>query len=81
MRATKHFFGLTFFAQADRTSFVVPKSPDATDYHQYKVLKSFDVPSSKIAPWFDEPGGGNQYFWNQKTQDLIDRGYIQEITK
>ena len=44
---------------------------------KYKVLKDFDVKSGTIAPWFDEPGGGIQYF----TDDLMiltdDGEYVQ----
>ena len=43
-------------------------------YHRFEVLKDFDVPSSRIAPWFDEPGGAVQYKWSQGAQWLIDNG-------
>ncbi|KAI8867738.1 hypothetical protein GQ42DRAFT_52110 [Ramicandelaber brevisporus] len=30
-------------------------------YHQYKVLKPFNVDAGPIATWFEQPGGGEQY--------------------
>lgn len=37
---------------------------------KYKVLQDFDVKSGKIAPWFDEPGMGTQYFSDFEILDL-----------
>lgn len=32
--------------------------------------------SGKIAPWFDQPGGGVQHKMPMSIQELIDGGYI-----
>jgi hypothetical protein len=31
------------------------------NYHEYQVLKSFSVDEGPIAPWFGQPGGGEQF--------------------
>jgi|SRR5690625_882461 len=32
------------------------------NYYRYEVINPFEVESGKIAPWFDRPGGGTQYY-------------------
>ncbi|SHJ41911.1 Protein of unknown function [Clostridium amylolyticum] len=62
------------------------------DYHKYKVILPLDVESGIIAPWFDQPGGGIQYFTSNQVLDfrsgnmveatvenLLDIGYIIEL--
>lgn len=62
-------------------------------YHKYQVLKSFSVQAGEIAPWFDQPGGGTQYYIGgikvidddgkiveiKSIKQLEDYGYIEEI--
>ncbi|RIW30438.1 DUF4237 domain-containing protein [Bacillus salacetis] len=49
-------------------------------YHIYKVLEPFKVEAGKIAPWFDKPGGGTQFFTgNIKVLDP-DTGKMVEAT-
>ena len=49
-------------------------------YHRYKVVKEFDVESGKIAPAFEQPGGGIQYYIEKKDIDeLIKSGYLIEL--
>lgn len=48
------------------------------DYHQYEVLKEFDVSSCKIAPAFGFPGGGTQYWSKMSVLWLIYKKYIKE---
>ncbi|MDH6122064.1 TNT domain-containing protein [Kitasatospora sp. GAS204B] len=45
---------------------IPPQSLDSTpaagcNYHDYKVLKEFEVHGGPIAPWFNQPGLGWQY--------------------
>ena len=49
------------------------KSP----YNIYEVIKPFDVLSGIVAPWFDQPGGGIQYYLPMSIQELIDLGFIK----
>lgn len=61
------------------------------NYHDYEVLKPFDVDAGPIAGWFDQPGGGLQYQLDGRlipgapaqlnVQWLLDNGYLQEITQ
>lgn len=48
-------------------------------YTKYEVLKDFKVKSGTIAPWFDEIGGGTQYFTDLTVDELIELGYIRKI--
>ncbi|MFI9274362.1 TNT domain-containing protein [Kitasatospora sp. NPDC052896] len=46
---------------------IPPQSLDSTtapagcNYHDYRVVKPFEVHAGPIAPWFDQPGWGWQY--------------------
>lgn len=66
-------------------------SADTTDtgpgYHVYKWIKDWDpsigtIKAGKIAPWFDQPGGGTQYLLPDgvTVQYLIENDYIEDIT-
>jgi filamentous hemagglutinin len=64
----------------------LPPGKQADPYEQYKVLKDFTVVQEKIAPAFDQPGGGTQLraqipevmngFAN--INDLIRFGYLKD---
>ncbi len=43
------------------------------------MVKDLPVKSGKIAPWFDQPGGGTQYKSEKSFGDLLDEGIIEEI--
>jgi hypothetical protein len=45
-------------------------------YNQYVVIREFEVKSGKIAPWFGEIGGGEQYFTDVKVLDF-DGNYVE----
>ncbi len=55
--------------------------PDAYSkpYNVYKVVKPIDIMEGKIAPWFGQPGGGIQFFFNESIWDLINRGDLMEL--
>lgn len=48
-------------------------------YNVYEVVKPIDGLEGKIAPWFDEVGGGIQYKLNQSIKELLDGGYIKKV--
>jgi hypothetical protein len=61
------------------------------DYHVYEVTKPFFVWEGSIAPWFDQPGGGQQikldpaFLYPGEGQRLnvkwlLDHGYLVRIT-
>lgn len=49
-------------------------------YMKYRVKKSIpNVESGKVAPWFDQPGGGTQHLMPMSIDDLLKGGYIEPI--
>ncbi|WP_256104257.1 TNT domain-containing protein [Streptomyces sp. ODS05-4] len=63
----------------------------ASCYHVYKVLKPFQAWQGPIAPWFGQPGGGQQIKLDGRFQNvgspvvnvkwLIDNGYLARASK
>ena len=51
------------------------------DYHIYTVNRTFTVIGGPIAPWFDQPGLGAQYFLGatETIKSLKDKGYLKEV--
>ncbi|REK66649.1 MAG: hypothetical protein C6P35_08280 [Cohnella sp.] len=47
-------------------------------YTVYEVVKPLDALGGKIAPWFDQPGGGIQYKFDQSIKELIEGGLFKE---
>lgn len=58
------FFALPGTPYAERA---MPYETKNLVYHIYVVLKPLSVSACKIAPWFGEPGGGEQF----KTSDNV----------
>lgn len=50
-------------------------------YHVYEVVKPVEGLGGKIAPWFNQPGGGIQYKLSNTIQELLDGGFIREVVK
>ena len=60
------------------------------DYHDYQVLKPFNVDCGPVAAWFDQPGGGLQFQLDSSLVPgapaqlnvlwLLDNGYLSDIT-
>lgn len=72
------------FAAPDGTPFqdrALPPSDVGREYHQYKVLKPLpdSVTEGKIEGWFDQPGGGTQYKFDQEIEWYIKNGYLEEV--
>lgn len=57
----------------------LPPGSDKRSYNAYEILKPIDVQSGKIAPWFDQPGGGTQYQFTQSIEDLIQSEYLRRL--
>lgn len=60
-----------------------PASQEAV-YHQYEVLRELEVQSGEVAAWFDEIGGGTQYYSELSITELLDEdqlggAFIKEI--
>ncbi|WP_353949238.1 T7SS effector LXG polymorphic toxin [Sporolactobacillus sp. Y61] len=55
---------------------------DLSKYTEYRVLQEIpDIEKARVAPWFDQPGGGIQFFMPAKIKDLLQQGYIEKIGK
>lgn|GEM_PF-2827025 len=54
-------------------------SINTDNYHLYEVLKSFDVQSSTIAPFYNQPGLGTQLLSKFNAKYLLENGYIKKI--
>jgi nicrotizing toxin Mtb-like protein len=49
-------------------------------YFRYEVVKPPPAYVGKIAPWFDQPGGGTQIWTGGKEiEELIDEGYLRKV--
>ena len=46
-------------------------------YYAYEVIRPFSVKAGITAPWFDQPGGGTQYYLPMSIRELIRQGYIR----
>lgn len=59
----------------------LPASFKNKEYHKYMVKDSFRVKESITAPWFDQPGGGIQYMTGEIIGELVDKGYLEEVSE
>ena len=57
----------------------LPYDADLTNYHQYEVVKPFEVEVSIIAPAFGNIGLGTQYRSFVSVKILLKRGIIKEL--
>ncbi len=57
----------------------LPRIAIHAEYHKYKIEKDFVCLTGKVAPWFGEKGRGTQYKLEQRVQELLDNGYIEEV--
>ena len=55
-----------------------PGTEDRT-YSGFVLKKSVDVQVGIIAPWFDEKGGGYQYFFPSSVMNLINDGSLRRV--
>jgi len=81
----------TPYAERSIPPFSLVSTPAAgCDYHDYQVLKPFQVDSGPIAAWFDQPGGGLQFQLDGSLVPgapaqltvlwLLDNGYLADVT-
>ena len=50
------------------------------DYRIYQVRKPLTVKAGKATPWFDEPGGAEQYETTEPASKLLADGYLVTVT-
>lgn len=49
-------------------------------YHQYEVLHEIPAWAGPAAPAFGKTGGATQYYTNMKIDQLLQKGFIREVT-
>ncbi len=58
----------------------LPLGSENRPLNTYKIVKPInEVQSGKVAPWFDQPGGGTQYKLPQSVDDLLKSGHLEQI--
>lgn len=59
----------------------LPPSSIGAGYHQYEVLRPLPegVTEGRIAPWFEQPGGGVQYKFDRSIEWYETNGYLRKI--
>lgn len=72
------------FASPSGTSFeerALPPSSVGSAYTQYEVLRPLPegVIEGRIAPWFEQPGGGVQYVFDRPLDWYVENGYLREL--
>jgi hypothetical protein len=57
-------------------------APGTTDkpYSVFEVVNPLEVKAGKIAPWFNQPGGGMQYELGKSIKELLECGAIRRVT-
>ncbi len=71
-----------FFTSPEGTPYrmrALAPGTEAKTYSVFEVVKPIRVKSGKIAPWFDEIGGGVQYLLPDSIEDLISENKIRRI--
>ena len=70
-----------YFAPAGTPLFAraLPYDANLSLYHQFEVLKPFEVEASTIAPAFCQPGLGTQYLSPVNTDKLIKHGILKVL--
>ena len=58
----------------------LPPDNLADGYHQYRVVREIPVWMGPAAPAMGQPGGGLQYLSPYQVADLVQAGYLEEIT-
>ena len=72
------------YASPEGTPFdqrALPPSSAGAGYHRYEVLKPLPegVTEGKIAPWFEQPGGGIQYKFDHSIEWYIEHDYLAPL--
>lgn len=59
----------------------IPPSSIGHEYHQFEVIKPLpeSVTEGKIAPWFEQPGGGVQFKFDRPMMWYVKNGYLREL--
>lgn len=56
-----------------------PGTKDVKPCHKFNVVRKVKVEAGVTAAWFDEPGGGIQYVFDNSIEYYLDNGTLEEI--
>jgi hypothetical protein len=73
---------LGYYASPEGTPFhmrSLPPSKYLEEHHLYEVMRPLYTDEAIVAPWFDQPGMGKQYKFNDNILILIQDGYLRRI--
>ena len=65
---------------ADFGSRALPYDPSTQQYAVYEVVQDFPVSAGQAAPWFGEAGGATQYMLDRPLNELIEGGFIRQVS-
>jgi len=73
-----------FYASPANASYgerAIPPSSIGGEYTQFRVVKELppEVTQGKIAPWFEQPGGGLQYNFDKPMLWYVKHGYLEVV--
>ena len=73
--------GGSFLAPADASYMgrSIPYDRLKMPYYRYEVVRPLRVRSGRIAPWFDQPGGGIQYKTERRVGELVASGHLRAM--
>ena len=57
----------------------VAPGTDLKPYSVFEIVEPLEVKAGKVAPWFNEPGGGIQYLLPNSVDKLLDDNIIRRI--
>ncbi|MBF0776803.1 MULTISPECIES: TNT domain-containing protein, partial [unclassified Streptococcus] len=57
----------------------VAPGTDLKAYSIFEVVEPLEVRAGKVAPWFDEPGGGLQYLLPDSVDELLEKNIVRRI--
>ena len=57
----------------------LPPGLEKEPLRTYEVVKDVEVDAGKAAPWFKQPGGGEQYRFREPIRDLVNRGILRPL--
>ena len=58
----------------------LPYDKTKMPYYRYEVLKELKVLTCEAVPWFDQAGGGAQYKVDKPVQQLLDGGFLRDVS-
>jgi predicted ribonuclease toxin of YeeF-YezG toxin-antitoxin module len=84
MRISRYGFDEGSFASPESIPYEMRATAPGTDtkpYSVFELVEPIKVKEGETAPWFDEPGGGLQYIFQDSVEDMLTEGKIRRISQ